>query len=223
MVSQRKIPYPYHLPRKQIMDNIKLLFLDIGGVLLSDGWNHSARMMAVEKFGLEPIQFQKDHAVAFPLFENGKLNLDQYLDSVIFNIERPFTKADFSDFMFAQTKQLPDFLPWLIEWKKQSQIKIFAINNEGKEFNDYRIKKFGLHACFDAFISSCEVGYSKPDPSIFKLALGIAQEEPQNCLYFDDRAIHVAIAKQMGIQAHVHQSFEQSRTILESINKSSNE
>lgn len=199
------------------MENIKLLFLDIGGVLLSDGWNHKARMQAIEKFGLEAVQFQKDHAVAFPLFENGKLNLQQYLDSVIFNVERSFTQEDFREFMFSQSTQLPSFLPWLIEWKKKSKIKIFSINNEGKEFNDYRIKKFGLHECFDAFISSCEVGFSKPDPCIFKLALGIAQEEPQNCLYFDDRAIHVAIAKQMGINAHVHQGFEQSRTILESI------
>lgn len=201
------------------MEAIKILFLDIGGVLLSDGWNYSSREEATKKFGLEPIQFQKDHAVAFPLFENGKLSLDQYLESVIFNVERDFSKKEFADFMFSRTSQLPDFLPWLINWKKETGIKIFAINNEGKEFNDYRIKHFNLHDCFDAFISSCEVGVSKPDPAIFKLALGIAQVEAQNCLYFDDRAIHVAIAKQMGLNAHVHQSFEKSKTILESINK----
>jgi len=202
------------------MNNIKILFLDIGGVLLSDGWNHKSRMQAIEKFGLEPIQFQKDHSVAFPLFENGKLTLDEYLECVVFNHRRDFSKQEFTDFMFSRTTKLPDFLPWLINWKKQSGIKIFSINNEGKEFNDFRIKNFNLHECFDAFISSCEVGYSKPDPSIFKLALGIVQEEPANCLYFDDRAIHVAIAKQLGLNAHVHESFEKSKSILESINKS---
>ncbi len=201
------------------MKNIKILFLDIGGVLLSDGWNYKSRIQAVEKFSLEPIQFQKDHSVAFPLFENGKLNLDQYLDCVVFNVDRDFTKKQFTDFMYSRTSQLPDFLPWLIQWKSKNNIKIFAINNEGKEFNEYRIKHFKLHDCFDAFISSCEVGFSKPDPSIFKLALGIAQEEAQNCLYFDDRAIHVAIANQLGINAYVHQSFKQSKLILESINK----
>ncbi len=197
------------------MDNIRLLFLDIGGVLLSDGWNHTARMQAIEKFSLEPIQFQKDHAVAFPLFENGKLTLEQYLNSVIFNVDRSFSKQEFSDFMFSKSTQLEGFLPWLVDWKRKNNIKIFSINNEGKEFNDYRIQKFKLHDCFDAFISSCEVGFSKPDPAIFKLALGIAQEAPENCLYFDDRAIHVAIAKQMGINAHVHEGFEQSKAILE--------
>lgn len=205
------------------MNHIKLLFLDIGGVLLSDGWNHAARLEAIEKFGLESVSFQKDHAVAFPLFENGKLTLDQYLDTVVFNVKRSFSKAAFSDFMFSKSEELPLLLPWLINWKKRSKLKIFAINNEGREFNTYRIKKFALHDCFDAFISSCEVGFSKPDPAIFKLALGIAQEPASACLYFDDRAIHVAIAKQIGIQAHVHQDFEQTKQIIESINTISHE
>jgi putative hydrolase of the HAD superfamily len=201
------------------MDKINILFLDIGGVLLSDGWNHTSRIEAVDKFGLETIQFQKDHAVAFPLFENGKLTLNQYLEAVVFNVPRSFSKEEFTAFMFSKSTQLPDFLPWLIDWKKKNNIKIFSINNEGKEFNDYRIKHFKLHDCFDAFISSCEVGFSKPDPCIFKLALGIVQEEPSNCLYFDDRSIHVAIAKQLGINAHLHQGFEESKRILESINR----
>ncbi|RZJ76496.1 MAG: HAD family phosphatase, partial [Flavobacterium sp.] len=192
------------------MENIKVLFLDIGGVLLSDGWNHRARLEAIKKYDLEEVQFKKDHAVAFPLFENGKLTLDQYLECTVFNKERSFSKADFTDFMYSQSTQLPEFLPWLVEWKKQNNIRVFSINNEGKEFNDYRISKFKLHDVFDAFISSCEVGYSKPDPCIFKLALGIVQVEPQHCLYFDDRAIHVSIAKQLGLNAHVHEGFEQS-------------
>lgn len=205
------------------MKDIKLLFLDIGGVLLSDGWNHKARMEAVERFGLDPIPFEKDHSVAFPLFENGKLNLEQYLDSVIFNKPRSFSKADFREFMFSKSTLLPHFLPWLIEWKQKNKIRVFAVNNEGKEFNDYRIDKFGLDQLFDAFISSCEVGYSKPDPCIFRLALGIAHVAPAHCLYFDDRAIHVAIAKQLGIKAFVHEGFEQSKKILESINQSTHE
>ena len=91
------------------MNKIKLLFLDIGGVLLSDGWNHPSRMQAVEKFGLESIQFQKDHAVAFPLFENGKLTLSQYLDAVVFNVERTFTKTEFTAFMFSKSNNCQNF------------------------------------------------------------------------------------------------------------------
>lgn len=194
---------------------IKHLFLDIGGVLLSDGWNYRSRREAIERFGLEPVQFQKDHAVAFPLFENGKLTLSQYLEAVVFHVDRSFSQEEFMEFMFAKSQALPLFLPWLIDWKAKNNIKVFSINNEGKEFNDYRIKQFKLHQCFDAFISSCEVGISKPDPAIFKLALGIAQVESHESLYFDDRSIHVAIAKQLGIHAFVHEGFEQTKAILE--------
>ena len=86
--------------------------------------------------------------------------------------------------MFAQSTELPDMLQWLKEWKQDCGFRIISINNEGKELNDFRIKTFGLHQCFDAFISSCEVGMRKPDPGIFKLAMGIAQASPAAmCLF----------------------------------------
>lgn len=202
------------------MNNIKVAFLDIGGVILSDGWNYKARTEAVQKFGLDALKLEKDHAVAFPLFENGKLSLDEYLNAVIFTEERSFALAQFRDFVMSKSTLLPDFLNWLLKWKQTKNIRVFAVNNEGKELNDYRIDQFNLCNLFDAFVSSCEVGLSKPDPSIFKLALGIAHIKPENVIYLDDRAIHVSIAKQLGINAFVHKNLEESKSILDSINLS---
>jgi putative hydrolase of the HAD superfamily len=110
-------------------------------------------------------------------------------------------------------------LEWLIEWKKQKgDIKVISINNEGRELNDYRIKKFALHRCFDAFISSCEVGMRKPDPGIFQLAMGVAQVSPQECLYFDDRGMLVEAARRVGMPALQHAGFEITKSVLEKYN-----
>src|SRR6476646_1811323 len=98
---------------------------------------------------------------------------------------------------------------------KREEVKVISINNEGRELNDYRIKKFGLHRCFDAFVSSCEVAMRKPDPGIFKLALGIAQVSTQECLYFDDRNYLVEAARRANIPSFQHTGFEQMKTILE--------
>jgi FMN phosphatase YigB (HAD superfamily) len=73
------------------------------------------------------------------------VDLEEYLDTVIFNHPRDFTREDFKNFMFKQSKELPDMLKWLKEWKKDCGFRIIAINNEGKELNDYRVKKFKLH------------------------------------------------------------------------------
>lgn len=198
---------------------IKILFFDIGGVLLSNGWGHESREIAAKQFGLDYGEVKELHTFIFNVYEIGKISLDEYLDIVVFNRPRDFPREDFKEFMYAQSVELPDTLQWLKEWKKDCGFRIISINNEGKELNDYRIKKFKLHDCFDAFISSCNVGLHKPDPSIFELAMGIAQVTPQQCVYFDDRIMFAKAAQRLGIRAFQHTSFETTKSILENLKK----
>jgi len=194
----------------------KILFSDIGGVLLTNGWGHESRQAAAKKFGIDYGEMDVLHDFIFNVYEMGKISLDVYLDTVVFNHPRNFAREEFKDFMFAQSLELPDMLAWFVQWKKKYPwVKIISINNEAKELNEYRIKKYKLHDFFDAFVSSCEVGMRKPDPGIFRLALGIAQAQPAACLYFDDRAMLVEAAKKEGIHAHHHRGFESTRKIIE--------
>ena len=195
----------------------KILFSDIGGVLLSNGWGHQSRMAAAEKYGINYQEMDLLHDFIFNVYEMGKISLDVYLDTVVFNVKRDFSRTEFKEFMFASSTELPHTLPWMIEWKKNHKnIKVISINNEARELNQYRIKKFNLHDLFDAFVSSCEVGMRKPDPDIFHLALGIAQARPEECIYFDDRPMLVEAAKKVGIDAYHHESFEGMQRILQS-------
>ncbi|MGI4750932.1 MAG: HAD family hydrolase [Janthinobacterium lividum] len=195
----------------------KILFLDVGGVLLTNGWGHESRQLAAKIFEIDYAEMEALHNLIFNIYEIGKITLDEYLDTVVFNHPRNFTREDFKAFVFSESKELPDLLQWLIEWKKDCGFRIMSINNEGKELNDYRIKKFGLHRCFDAFVSSCDVGMRKPDPSIFKLAMGIAQASPEQCYYFDDRQMLVKVARNTGINVYQHKGFETTKQLLENI------
>jgi putative hydrolase of the HAD superfamily len=196
---------------------VQVVFFDVGGVLLSNGWGHESRQKAAKFFCLNYDELNILHNFIYNVYEIGKISLDDYLDTVVFNLPRDFTKNEFKDFMFAQSKELPDMLQWLIKWKQDCGFRIISINNEGKELNDYRIEKFGLHQCFDAFISSGEVGMRKPDPGIYRLAMGIAQVKPENCVYFDDRAMLVQQAQKMGIHSFHHQDFETTKKNLETL------
>jgi putative hydrolase of the HAD superfamily len=197
---------------------IKILFSDIGGVLLTNGWGHESRKAAAKKFNIDYEEMDLLHDFIFNVYEMGKITLDDYLNTVVFNKKRDFTKEEFKQFMFGQSKQLPEMLPWMIDWKhKHEDIKVISINNEPRELNEYRIKTFKLHDFFDAFISSCEVGMRKPDPGIFQLALGIAQAKPEECIYFDDRFMLVEAAKKTGIQAHQHIDFGSTKKIMLSL------
>jgi len=198
--------------------DVKVLFLDVGGVLLSNGWGHESREEAAKIFKLNYAELNALHEFIFNVYEIGSIDLEEYLDTVIFNQPRDFTKEDFKSFMFARSIELPGMLQWLIEWKKTGcGLRIISINNEGKELNDYRIKKFKLHHCFDAFVSSCDVGIRKPDPRIFKLAMGVAQATPQQCYYFDDRPMFVNSAKNLGITTFHHLDFKTTKSIIEKL------
>jgi putative hydrolase of the HAD superfamily len=202
---------------------LKILFFDIGGVLLTNGWGRDSRKEASEKFGLDCDEMNELHNFIFNVYEIGSISLDEYLDTVVFNHPREFTREDFKDFMYSRSKELPGTLKWLKEWKKDCGFRLISINNEGKELNDYRVKKFKLHDCFDAFVSSCEVNMRKPDPGIFKLAMGIAQALPQQCVYFDDRIMFVHAAQKLGIRSFQHTSFESTKKILEDLKKEKSE
>lgn len=202
-------------------NDIKILFFDIGGVVLSNGWGHEARKKAAEKFGLDYEEVKELHTFIFNVYEIGGITLDEYLDTVVFNHPRSFPREDFREYMYAQSVEL-DTLPWLKEWKKNCGFRVISINNEGKELNDYRIKKFKLHDFFDAFVSSCEVKLRKPDPALFKLAMGIAQVTPQQCVYFDDRIMFVKAAEKLGIRSFQHTNLESTKKILEELKKENN-
>ena len=203
----------------QRITDLKILFFDVGGILLSNGWGHESRKKAAIQFGLNYTEVDALHNFIFNVYEIGSITLDEYLDTVIFNYPRDFVRQDFKDFMYSESVELPDMLQWLKEWKKDCGFRIISINNEGKELNDYRVQKFKLHKAFDAFISSCEVKMRKPDPRIFKLALGIAQASASQCVYFDDRIMFANAAQKLGIRSFHHTGFESTKEILENLKK----
>ena len=197
------------------VSKIKVVFMDIGGVMLTNGWDHESRAKAAEVFGFDYTEMNILHNFIYNVFEIGSISLDEYLDTVVFDKPRDFTKYQFKDFMYSQSVELPQMLSWLKSWKRKIDLPVFAISNENEELNNYRIQTFNLHELFDGFFSSCYVGYRKPDQRIFKTALEITQVKPDECIYFDDRPMLVNAAKKLGMNSMLHQNFETTKNILE--------
>ncbi len=179
--------------------NIATLFLDVGGVLLTNGWDRTARQQAAVKFDLDPEELNERHHLTFDTYELGKLTLDEYLDRLVFYEERNFLRDDFKNFMFAQSQAFEENILFFKELKSKYNLKVFAVNNEGKELNEYRIKTFKLHELFDAFVSSCYAKFRKPDADLFRMACDISQTSPQHAIHVDDRMMFVDVACKVGI------------------------
>jgi putative hydrolase of the HAD superfamily len=187
-----------------VVAKISTLFIDIGGVLLTDGWGHTSRELAAKEFHLDIAEMNVRHHLTFDTYELGKLTLDEYLDRTVFYEPRNFTKETFRDFMFSRSKALPGMIELITQLKKKYHLKIAVLSNEGREINTYRIQKFKLADFVDFFISSCYVHFRKPDIDIFKMALDIAQIDPGEVIYIEDRPMFVSIAESLGITGIKH-------------------
>jgi putative hydrolase of the HAD superfamily len=194
--------------------NITTLFLDIGGVLLTNGWDHSARKLAAERFQLNFADVEERHHLTYDTYEEGKLSLDEYLQRVVFYQERPFSVDEFKTFMLARSQPYPEMLDLVGSIKNHHLLKTIAVNNEGREINSYRITEFKLDQVIDTFVSSCFVHYRKPDLDIYRIALDVSQSLPDQVAYIDDRPLFVETANSLGIRGILHVDVPTTRSKL---------
>ncbi len=183
---------------------VRALFLDIGGVLLTDGWNHHSRRRAAKRFDLDLPDMEERHHLTFDTYEVGKLTLDEYMRRVVFFQKRSFTPAEFQKFMFAQSQPFPEMIRFVCQLKARHKLKVAVVSNEGRELTLHRIKTFKLDGFVDFFISSCFVHFRKPDADIYRLALDVAQMPPEQVFYIEDRPLFVQVAKSLGIRGIRH-------------------
>ena len=181
------------------MPKISAVFSDVGGVLLTNGWDHGQRAQLVKLFGLDSADFEGRHQMLSAALDNGQLSLDEYLDRTVFYRSRAFTKDQVRDFMYAQSQALPDSLGLIARLAQARTVFLATINNESRELNLYRIEKFGLRNYFSAFFSSCYLGVSKPHPEIYRLVLDISQRRAEECVFVDDRPVNLEGAAWLGL------------------------
>jgi putative hydrolase of the HAD superfamily len=182
------------------MPDVTALFWDVGGVILSNGWDRPARAEAAKKFGLDWEEMQDRHDLASPAFEMGKITLDTYLQRIVFYRKRAFTREEFTAFIFAQSQEFPESRAVLSGVAASGEYLLATLNNEPLELNERRIEQFDLKREFKAFFSSCYLGIRKPDEGIYRLALEVTQRRPDECLFIDDRALNLECAQQLGMR-----------------------
>jgi putative hydrolase of the HAD superfamily len=195
---------------------IRALFLDVGGVFLTNGWDRHSRALACETFKLDPEETDSRHRLTFDIYEQGKISLDDYLNCVVFYKKRNFSKKQFVKFMYAQSKPFPEMISLLTGLKKKYDLKTVVVSNEGRELTEYRIKKFKLSSFIDFFISSCFVRLRKPDADIFHLALDVSQIPANQIVYIDDREMFVDVAESFKMHGIRHKDYQTTRTKLAS-------
>ena len=187
---------------------ITTLFVDVGGDLLTNGWDHHARRRAAKNFKLPWAEMEERHRLVFETHEEGKLTFEEYLGWVVFYQRRSFTRAQFRRFMFTQSKPYPRMIDLVVQLKIRYGLKVAVVSNESRAVNAFRIRKFKLDRFVDTFISSCFVHIRKPDVDIFRFALDIAQAPAQQVVYIENTPMFVQIAEGLGIRSVLHTDYK---------------
>ena len=196
------------------MPEITTLFWDIGGVILTNGWDRESRKEAAATFHFDMEEFHDRHDLSFPAFDAGQISLNEYLDRTLFYRARPFSREEFTAFMFAQSKEYADTRAVLDKVSRSEKYFIGAINNEPLELNQYRIEAFDLRRNFLVFFSSCYIHSRKPEEAIFRVALEVSQRPAEKCLFVDDRPLNLESPRKLGMNTIHHQSAEQLQAEL---------
>jgi len=196
------------------LPRITTLFWDIGGVILTNGWDTRSRREAAQTFHLDWEEFQERHELSFPAFDSGNISLNEYLDRTLFYRPREFTREEFTTFMFAQSKEYPESRAVLDAAAQTGRYFIGAINNEPLELNEHRIEEFRLRRDFQEFFSSCYLHARKPEEMIYRIALEVTQRPAQECVFIDDRPLNLENPRKLGIKTIHYQDPEQLRAEL---------
>jgi putative hydrolase of the HAD superfamily len=192
------------------MENITTLFLDIGGVLLTNGWDTRARTTVLKSLDLNIEEFETRHHQINDIYEQGKITIEEYLRRVLFYQDRPFSMDKFRDLIFEQSKPFPEMLNLFRQLKERYRLRVVIMSNEARELLVYRIKKFELDKLADFFISSCFVGLRKPDTDIYRMALEVAQVQAEQVLFVEDRPMFLQAAEDLGINGILHTDYKET-------------
>ena len=195
------------------MPEIRALFWDVGGVLLTNAWDHEERNFAIEQFHLDKDEVESRHKLCVQPFEEGRMSLDEYLQQTVFSQPRTFSPEEFKQYMFSLSKPKPDVLE--IARCLRDRYLMATINNESRELNQYRIATFQLTEYFQIFVSSCFVGLRKPDERIYRLVLDLTQRKAEECCFIDDRPVNVDAATKVGMRAILLQNAGQLKADFE--------
>ncbi len=171
------------------MNDIEWLFFDLGGVIMDETRSWEDRILRTcEKHGIAPDVFRSEMEKA------ARADLHEYRGALeSFGIS--FGEKWNSEFI----TPYPEAKEVLSELKKRYKLGIIA--NQPLDTRKRMAEEWGLSELFDLMIISAEVGFSKPDPRLFKEALYKAQTTADKCVMIGDKLTNdIAPAKTLGFK-----------------------
>ena len=198
---------------------IRTVFWDVGGVILTNGWDHTQRQRVLGRLGVDLEAYEEMHDRANYYWERGLITAQEFFMQTVL---RPNAKLGLTfDWLWpqvcAESKVLhPECLDMLSELKQTGRYRVATLNNESRELNDHRLNAFKLRSLFDYFICSGYVHEMKPESAIYRSAIDISGFPAESALFIDDKRENCEAAAALGMETiHFESPAQLQNSLLE--------
>lgn len=199
---------------------IKWVFFDLAGVLFVEDLAGMARILG-KSMGLSADwvgeAYYKDLRERLRRYNVGKMSALEFWDPVL--RLRPEASLSMKKKWVQLVTRTFVPIPKTVKVLKQlkGKVKLGIISNQPFVVIQHMRQYKSIINLFEVKVISCYAGLVKKfeDPRIFKLALKKAKAKPEECIYVDDRAVHVKTAESLGMKGIVFESPKQLKKDLE--------
>ncbi|MCB1116610.1 MAG: HAD family phosphatase [Chlamydiia bacterium] len=182
--------------------NYKTLIFDLGNVLV----DFSHEKMFSQMAAVTGIPSEEVHSLLFEertglQYERGLITTEEIYALIKTKATLSFEMPELLD--AASSIFSPKIeMERLVHKLKTIGYRLIVLSNTFKPHIDYISNNYSILPYFDYRIYSYEVGFAKPEPQIYKLALKYAECAPREVYYIDDKIENIRPAEILGIHCH---------------------
>lgn len=197
---------------------IRKIFWDVGGVILTNGWDEDQRARVLTGLGVDVAEYESRHEAANYYWERGLSTAREFFAQTVFYQPRAFTFEELWRDLCAENHVLnPECYEILDALAGSGRYRLATLNNESRELNEYRLDAFDLRRRFEYFICSGYVHEMKPLPGIYQAAIDISGFRGEQAVFIDDKEENCAVATSFNMKAIRFESPAQLRGMLEEL------
>ncbi|HKR82214.1 MAG TPA: HAD family phosphatase [Candidatus Saccharimonadales bacterium] len=196
---------------------VKAFLFDWGGVMSDGGRGGELDARLAQKLNISPAEAWDLIRPSWLQYSRGRMSEEEFWANVEQKYGKPLS-AEQRDIWntWQHMKVVPEMSIFVSRLRKAGyQVGLLSntIPNTAEE-----IRSHGGYDDFDFLVLSCEVGFGKPDPEIYKLAMeNLAEIAPEEIVFIDDLEHNLVPARELGMQTILAKNSTQIMADIETL------